>query len=60
MTSLQERLKQEGIQIGSYPSVGKGVTISLIGRDKDRLDALGNEVASETQGEVVEPEQPHL
>ncbi|KAK2463317.1 hypothetical protein APHAL10511_004628 [Amanita phalloides] len=32
LTSLQSRLKARGIQIGSYPVLGKGVFVSLIGR----------------------------
>jgi hypothetical protein len=60
LTSLQERVKSEGIQIGSYPSVERGVTISLIGRDLARLAVLGEEVAKEINGEVVEPEKAML
>lgn len=60
LTSLQERLKPEGIQVGSYPTVGRGVTVSLIGRDKTRLDAIGDEVASEIQGVVLKPEKAQL
>jgi hypothetical protein len=33
LTSLQLRLKPHGIQIGSYPILGQGVFVSLIGRD---------------------------
>jgi hypothetical protein len=33
LTSLQTLLKPRGIQIGSYPVLGKGVFISLIGRE---------------------------
>jgi phage terminase Nu1 subunit (DNA packaging protein) len=45
LTSLQTRLKPCGIQVGSYPLLGRGVTVSLIGRD------LGNpEVNDSDQG----------
>jgi len=45
LTSLQTRLKSYGIQVGSYPLLGRGVTVSLIGRD------LGNpEVNDSNQG----------
>ncbi|KAG9121705.1 hypothetical protein FRC07_002238 [Ceratobasidium sp. 392] len=54
LTSLQERVKSEGIQVGSYPSVGKGVTVSLIGKDPARLAVLGEEVAKGIEGQVVE------
>jgi len=60
LTSLQERLKSEGIQVGSYPSVERGVSISLIGRDLNRLAALGDEVGKEIQGEVIEIEKALL
>ncbi|KAF5348786.1 hypothetical protein D9756_009764 [Leucocoprinus leucothites] len=33
LTSLQARLKPNGIQVGSYPILGQGVFVSLIGRD---------------------------
>ncbi|KAL1731509.1 MoaB/Mog domain-containing protein [Schizophyllum commune] len=33
LTELQARLRPRGISVGSYPVVGKGVFISLIGRD---------------------------
>ena len=33
LTSLQSRLQPRGVQIGSYPLLGKGVFVSLIGRD---------------------------
>ncbi|KAF8893021.1 Molybdopterin binding protein [Infundibulicybe gibba] len=33
LTSLQARLKPHGIQVGSYPVLGEGVFVSLIGRD---------------------------
>ena len=53
LTSLQERVKDEGVRIGSYPFFGRGVCVSLIGLDKPRILALGEEVAKETEGYVV-------
>lgn len=55
LTSLQKRLKLEGIQVGSYPDLQKGVFVSLIGRDlesgqKGRLWLA--EVAKEVEREV--------
>jgi len=32
LTTLQNKLKPRGIQIGSYPVLGKGVFVSIIGR----------------------------
>ncbi|KAJ7135468.1 MoaB/Mog domain-containing protein [Mycena crocata] len=34
LTKLQTRLKPHGIQVGSYPVLGQGVFVSLIGRDR--------------------------
>ena len=53
LTSLQERVKNEGVRIGSYPFFGRGVCVSLIGLDKPYILALGEEVAKETEGYVV-------
>ena len=33
LTTLQTRLKPNGIQVGSYPILGQGVFVSLVGRD---------------------------
>jgi hypothetical protein len=44
LTALQERVKDEGIRIGSYPSFERGVTISLIGKSLKRLQELSVEV----------------
>lgn len=55
LTCLQKRLKLQGIQVGSYPVLQKGVFVSLIGRDlesgqKGRLWLA--EVAQEVEREV--------
>jgi hypothetical protein len=47
LTSLQERLQPRGIQVGSYPIIGKGVFVSLIGRDPPVTD-----VSSEKNGQA--------
>ena len=44
LTALQKRVYSEGIRVGSYPSFQQGVTVSLIGRDEERLLELGQEV----------------
>ncbi|CAE6483904.1 unnamed protein product [Rhizoctonia solani] len=51
LTSLQARVKSEDIQVGSYPTVGKGVTVSLIGRNSARLEELALEVAKEVSAD---------
>ncbi|KAL5514752.1 hypothetical protein ACEPAG_2068 [Sanghuangporus baumii] len=53
LTSLQKRVKSEGVRVGSYPLFQKGVTVSLIGLDEARLRVIGEEVAKEIKGDVV-------
>lgn len=53
LTSLQERLKDEGIRIGSYPVLNQGVYVSLIGSNQDRVREIGKEVEKEIQGNIV-------
>ncbi|KAK4052078.1 hypothetical protein OIV83_002372 [Microbotryomycetes sp. JL201] len=53
LTSLQQRVKEEGIRVGSYPKLFAGVDVSLIGKDEGRLSELSQEVVKELQGEVV-------
>jgi len=66
LTSLQERLKSQGIQVGSYPVLYKGVFVSLIGRDltpiaegenKVWLAEVAKEVEQEVEGRVVSEEE---
>ncbi len=44
LTSLHERLKNEGIRVGSYPLLMQGVTVSLIGFNQERVREIGKEV----------------
>jgi hypothetical protein len=53
LTALQERVKNDGIRIGSYPLFGRGVCVSLIGLDKSNILALGEEVIKETDGYII-------
>jgi hypothetical protein len=53
LTDLQKRVQPEGIRIGSYPVLQKGVYVSLIGANRDRVHTLGVEVEREVQGRVV-------
>ncbi|KAF9653703.1 Molybdopterin binding protein [Thelephora ganbajun] len=57
LSSLQERVKDDGVRVGSYPFYGRGVCISLIGLDKESVLVLGEEVARETKGHVVTEEE---
>lgn len=53
LTDLQKRVQPEGIRIGSYPVIQKGVYVSLIGANRDRVHTLGIEVERGVQGRVV-------
>jgi len=53
LTGLQKRVKEEGIRVGSYPKLMKGVYVSLIGQDETRIRELGIEVEENIQGKVV-------
>ncbi|KAH8921861.1 Molybdopterin binding protein, partial [Atractiella rhizophila] len=53
LTQLQERVKKEGVRVGSYPKMNNGVDVSLIGKDEERLRELGAEVCKELQGEYI-------
>jgi molybdopterin-biosynthesis enzyme MoeA-like protein len=44
LTHLQKRVEGEGIKVGSYPKWQGGVKVSLLGRDKGRLEELVGEV----------------
>ncbi|TFK75722.1 Molybdopterin binding protein [Pluteus cervinus] len=46
LTSLQSRLGSCGVQVGSYPVIGQGVFVSLIGRENGPIgkDGTGREV----------------
>ncbi len=53
LAELQERVKEEGVRVGSYPFFMKGVFVSLIGQNEERVRELGKEVEGQTQGRVV-------
>jgi len=53
LTELQAKVKKEGIRVGSYPFLFKGVHVSLIGHDIERIRELGQEVVKELDGKVV-------
>ena len=53
LTELQKRVKEEGIRVGSYPLLMKGVFVSLIGQNEGRVRELGREVEGQTQGKAV-------
>ncbi|GAA5836901.1 hypothetical protein JCM11251_005818 [Rhodosporidiobolus azoricus] len=55
LTKLAERVRKEGVRVGSYPKLMAGVDVSLIGKDNARLSELAeeDELTSELQGELV-------
>ncbi|KAL0946196.1 hypothetical protein HGRIS_012457 [Hohenbuehelia grisea] len=57
LTSLQARLRPHGIQVGSYPVLGQGVYVSLIGSDRPRVEETAREVEAEVGGRVVSEEE---
>ncbi|KAG8216151.1 MoaB/Mog domain-containing protein [Butyriboletus roseoflavus] len=57
LTTLQKRVTPEGIRIGSYPLVLRGVYVSLIGANHDRIRELAVEVEEEVQGRIVSEEE---
>lgn len=57
LTELQSRVDAKGIKVGSYPRWGKNRnTITLVGRDKDYLESLVEEVTKKVGGLRVEVE----
>ncbi|KZP30847.1 hypothetical protein FIBSPDRAFT_814648 [Athelia psychrophila] len=50
LTVLQNRVKDEGIRIGSYPVLQKGVYVSLIGANKDRVREVSAEIQIAIEG----------
>ncbi|GAA6021861.1 hypothetical protein JCM10207_004521 [Rhodosporidiobolus poonsookiae] len=53
LTKLAERVRKEGVRVGSYPKLMAGVDVSLIGKDQARLQELAEEVVQELQGELI-------
>ena len=56
LTTLQARLKDEGIRVGSYPVLQEGVYVTLIGSDQRRVKEIGREVEKEIMGNIVPDE----
>lgn len=57
LATLQSRVNAQGIRIGSYPLLQRGVYVSLIGANRDRLSELAQEVEKELQGRIVSEEE---
>jgi hypothetical protein len=57
LTSLHKRVKDDGVRVGSYPMLTKGVYVSLIGMNAQRIRELATEVEKEIQGRLVSEEE---
>ncbi|KDQ56640.1 hypothetical protein JAAARDRAFT_36118 [Jaapia argillacea MUCL 33604] len=57
LTELHNRVKNEGIRVGSYPLLRQGVYVSLIGLDAKRIKEIGDEVVVQLQGKVMTDEE---
>ena len=57
LTELQARTKEEGIRVGSYPLLARGVYVSLIGRDVPAVQKLADEVVQRLEGRLVSEEE---
>ncbi|CAK5263747.1 unnamed protein product [Mycena citricolor] len=57
LTALQSRVNADRIQVGSYPVLGQGVFVSLIGRDAARLAAVARELEEGVDGHVVSEDE---
>lgn len=60
LTSLQARLKPHGIQVGSYPVLGQGVFVSLIGRDRPLTTVAGADSAKGAGGNAEAKGPPRI
>jgi len=57
LTDLASRVEPQGIKVGSYPRWGKKRnTVTLVGRDKDLMETLIEEVEKNVQGKKVDVE----
>src|SRR5579859_491049 len=50
LTELQKKVHGDGIKVGSYPKWQGGVKVSLLGRDRTKLEALVAEVEKGIKG----------
>ncbi|KAF3932303.1 hypothetical protein ABW19_dt0206378 [Dactylella cylindrospora] len=51
LTLLQEKVKDHGVKVGSYPRWGKSRnTVTLVGRDRGYIESLLDEVTKELEG----------
>jgi len=53
LAELAARYKADGVKVGSYPTFGGGVTVSLIGVNEELIKEISIEVAKELDGTVI-------
>ena len=56
LTGLAKKVEGEGIKVGSYPKWQGGVKVSLLGRDRGRLEELVGEVERGVNGKRASDE----
>lgn len=57
LTELSSKVESKGVKVGSYPRWGKSRnTVTLVGKDKDYMESLVDEVAKGVNGRRVQVE----
>ncbi|KAL8675358.1 MAG: hypothetical protein Q9224_007469 [Gallowayella concinna] len=57
LTELAAKVEPNGVKVGSYPRWGKARnTVTLVGRDKEYMESLIDEVAKSVEGVRVSVE----
>ncbi|TCD68792.1 hypothetical protein EIP91_009806 [Steccherinum ochraceum] len=57
LTELSTRTKAQGIRVGSYPLLARGVYVALIGRDQPAVQSIAQEVVQKLEGRLVTEEE---
>lgn len=57
LTELAAKVEPQGVKVGSYPRwEKKRNTVTLVGKDREYLDSIKDEVAQNVNGRVVQVE----
>lgn len=57
LTQLSQKVESKGVKVGSYPRFGKSHnTVTLVGKDKEFMETLVDEVEKGVKGKRVEVE----
>lgn len=58
LTELAKKVEPQGVKVGSYPRwEKKRNTVTLVGKDKEYLDSIKEDVAQNVKGRVVLTEE---